>query len=365
MLARHDVGEALLGELRTQPFRCHTELWWHGLRVELVAPRPEPLDAVAALAGPSPPADDGSTVHVWCLPSLPSGASAAFDALIPDSERIAVFGGADTARRRALGDVVLVETERDGTRVIVHLGRREVVVCQPRPWVLEADTVSVVRGQVLMPWCSATATIVHAGACVLDGRGVLVFGESGDGKTTTLLHLLVHRGAEFLSNDRVVVRAGPGGAVSHGLPYPLTVGRGTAELFPELGPAPDTDVRAKIVVPLDQLSRLYGVRRSAPVGLVVRPLLDRRVGPPSVEPVSAAVVRDELTGNVAAFRQELAPGNWSGLFAGGPASEREAKVIDALSRCVPHHFFLRREHTRGQVAEALEVLARRVATSRV
>lgn len=47
---------------------------------------------------------------------------------------------------------------------------------------------------------------VHASAVALDGKGVLLFGDRGSGKTLVALNLIRQYGASFISNDLAVVR---------------------------------------------------------------------------------------------------------------------------------------------------------------
>ena len=67
---------------------------------------------------------------------------------------------------------------------------------------------------------------VHAGLIAADGHGILVAGNSGSGKTSTVLHCLVD-GFDFVSDDRVGIETRTdGGFTGHGL-------HGSAYLHPK------------------------------------------------------------------------------------------------------------------------------------
>ena len=48
-------------------------------------------------------------------------------------------------------------------------------------------------------------SVVHAGAVLLDGRGVLLMGPSGCGKSTVALNLIENYGAELIGDDRIAL----------------------------------------------------------------------------------------------------------------------------------------------------------------
>lgn len=115
---------------------------------------------------------------------------------------------------------------RDGSRIRVLADR-------PRPSrrialmrvVRELATSHVWRGESL---------IIHGAAVAVDGRGLLIAGPKGAGKTSTLLHLLLHQpGTWFVSNDRVVVDFEPS-AVLLGMPTVASIREHTLGLFPGL-----------------------------------------------------------------------------------------------------------------------------------
>lgn len=64
---------------------------------------------------------------------------------------------------------------------------------------------------------------VHASCFAVGGRGVLVCGEKGAGKTTILLTALRALGCTYVGNDRLMLEPTFGGFVAHGLPYSPSV----------------------------------------------------------------------------------------------------------------------------------------------
>ncbi|WP_240705108.1 HPr kinase/phosphorylase [Pacificoceanicola onchidii] len=59
---------------------------------------------------------------------------------------------------------------------------------------------------------SGGPTILHASAVSVDGKGLLIRGKSGSGKSSLALELMT-RGALLIADDRVIVEKGDAGAV--------------------------------------------------------------------------------------------------------------------------------------------------------
>ncbi len=79
-----------------------------------------------------------------------------------------------------------------------------------------------------------TALDLHAAALDRGGRGILVAGPKGAGKTTLATYLLAAGGCSLVANDRVFV-VGPASApVVHGAPTPVKIRAGTLREFPAL-----------------------------------------------------------------------------------------------------------------------------------
>lgn len=75
--------------------------------------------------------------------------------------------------------------------------------------------------------CSSHWAQVHASAFVFEERAALIVGSKGVGKTSLLLTALA-AGADFLSNDRVLLTSGLNTVAVRGLPHSVTVRTGTA-----------------------------------------------------------------------------------------------------------------------------------------
>lgn len=74
----------------------------------------------------------------------------------------------------------------------------------------------------------------HAAGVALGNKGLALAGFSGLGKSTLALHLM-SRGADFVSNDRVIVKGGPGKKLTmHGVAKHPRINPGTALNRPEL-----------------------------------------------------------------------------------------------------------------------------------
>jgi len=76
--------------------------------------------------------------------------------------------------------------------------------------------------------------VIHGSAFVVGGRGVVIAGPKRAGKTTLLIHVLRQAGAQYLSNDRVVVSFEETGPTMRGMPTIVTVRQRTLEMFPPL-----------------------------------------------------------------------------------------------------------------------------------
>lgn len=77
-------------------------------------------------------------------------------------------------------------------------------------------------------------TVWHAGALVLERRGVLIVGESGAGKTSVTGWGCLAPGAAFIANDRVLLDLAGEAPVAYALPLSINVGGGTVRSVPQL-----------------------------------------------------------------------------------------------------------------------------------
>ncbi|MEV7957471.1 hypothetical protein [Streptomyces sp. NPDC088141] len=94
------------------------------------------------------------------------------------------------------------------------------------------------------------AVYAHTAAFSLGGRGVVIAGHRGRGKTTTLLACLHRLGADYVTNDRLLLRAEEeGGLAGYVWPARLRAGIGTLSALPHLA---DLIPEAQRAVPAEQ-----------------------------------------------------------------------------------------------------------------
>ncbi|MGE4294033.1 MAG: HprK-related kinase B [Desulfovibrio sp.] len=86
----------------------------------------------------------------------------------------------------------------------------------------------------------------HAAGVCLNGRGLALAGFSGMGKSTLSLHLM-SRGTTFVSNDRVMVRAGEPTPVMYGVAKQPRINPGTALHNPDLACIISDEDKARFV----------------------------------------------------------------------------------------------------------------------
>ena len=126
----------------------------------------------------------------------------------------------------------------DGDSQVFYLVNRDssrIRVLADRPWASRRIAfMRVVRELATSHVWGGESLIVHGAAVAVGDRGLLIAGPKGAGKTSVLLHLLLHQpGTRFVSNDRVVVDFEPA-AVLRGMPTVATIKEHTLGLFPGL-----------------------------------------------------------------------------------------------------------------------------------
>lgn len=191
--------------------------------------------------------------------------------------------------------------------------------------------------------------ILHASAAVRDGEAVLVLGDKGRGKSTTLLRLLIGHGLGYLSGDKVLVDVHRGQLRLRGWPDYPHVGIGTLSLFPDLAkgcgvrliddggnlrPAGD-----KILIE----PAIYLRALDVPVFTetdVCHSLLfpDVRADSDAIRPAVEGKVREALLRGAIEDARIFTPGQWHGLIDTPPAlaESRLANLLaDALWYEIP------------------------------
>ncbi|MEU1824110.1 hypothetical protein ABZ502_16990 [Streptomyces abikoensis] len=154
------------------------------------------------------------------------------------------------------------------------------------------------------------AIYAHTAAFSRGGRGVVIAGHRGHGKTTTLLSCLHRLGADYVTNDRLLLRTEDEGRLAgYVWPARLRAGIGTLSALPHLADLVPAEQRAvpaeqrwssrpKVPIePWDFARLLSGDGRvlgSVSPALLVFPQLNRERTTVSVEQVERAEARAEL-----------------------------------------------------------------------
>jgi hypothetical protein len=162
---------------------------------------------------------------------------------------------------------------------------------------------------------------LHAACVADDGRGLLVAGGSGAGKTTLAI-ALVRAGLTFLTDDMVFLSIDDETISVHALPDEIDVTDNTVDMFPELRSLRGAALppgRPKHSARLEQLLRVDAALRCTPHALVVCDIGadDATV----VEPMSGAAALLALAPNV--------------LLTEASSSQAHLAALAALVRSVP------------------------------
>ncbi len=182
------------------------------------------------------------------------------------------------------------------------------------------------------------SAILHASA-VLGPRGaVLVLGDKGKGKTTTMLSLIAHHGLHYFSGDKVLVDSAGGHLRLRGWPDYPHVGFGTLRRFPDLARACGIDT-ADRSVPDSKKVLIEPARFLAATGGSQYLSVDRcdMLLFPDVEAATTGIVEvtdpDQRLGLLAAALEDAAsftPGQWHGLLPAGPMQDAR-KLLGSFS----------------------------------
>ncbi|MEU0027454.1 hypothetical protein [Streptomyces sp. NPDC006335] len=154
------------------------------------------------------------------------------------------------------------------------------------------------------------AVYAHTAAFSRGGRGVVIAGHRGRGKTTTLLACLHRLGADYVTNDRLLLRTeGEGRLAGYVWPARLRAGIGTLSALPHLADLVPEDQRtvpaeqrwsSRPKVPIEpwDFARLLSsdgrVLGSVCPSMLVFPQLSPNRTTAHVEPVGVDEARDEL-----------------------------------------------------------------------
>ncbi|GAB3066311.1 hypothetical protein [Micromonospora schwarzwaldensis] len=167
----------------------------------------------------------------------------------------------------------------------------------------------LVRQAMTAQLLTAGVVYAHAAAYIVRGRGILVAGHRGRGKTTTLLAGLHYLGGDYVTNDRLMLHAQDSGLHGYPWPMPLRAGIGTLAALPHLRHRVPADQRAlttddkwafpnKVAIEPEEFSTLLNhggkVARQMTPSLMIWPHLDPHRADVSVERVDAGEVHQTL-----------------------------------------------------------------------
>lgn len=170
--------------------------------------------------------------------------------------------------------------------------------------------LSLTRQAMTSQLLAAGMIYAHAAAFTAGGRGVLVAGHRGRGKTTTLLASLHKLGGDYVAGDRLLLHAGGRQVRGYPLPHPVRAGIGTLAALPHLAgliPAPWRGIPAadrwafpeKVVIEPPGFARILASRAKAAsqvsVDMMIWPQLDPSCRGARAERVPAAEVLATVT----------------------------------------------------------------------
>jgi hypothetical protein len=221
------------------------ELTYGSLRCRLTAPRPEPLTWLSEFLSPAFAVDspqrravaadvavtleEDAARYANLAGSLPARA-APIDCFANDTHMIALPGWRD-----AVGVTIALHAAARVAYVVDAGAHRVAVVTPPDNPQARTALMRTVRELAMIRALAEGGAFLHAAALAHAGHGLLIAGVKRAGKTTLLLHVLEATGAEYVSNDRVLLPTGDA-AAARGMPTIITV---RAESRPFLGPLYD------------------------------------------------------------------------------------------------------------------------------
>ncbi len=178
---------------------------------------------------------------------------------------------------------------------------------------------------------SLGSVILHASACLQGDAAVLVLGDKGQGKTTTLLTLLETNGLDYFSGDKVLLDEKDGEVRLRAWPDYPHIGLGTLRMFPRLASACGISFRRngealpdshKVLVEPAVFRRALGANSRTVVHrcrLLVFP--DVRQDEISFAKIETAADRIEALSSAIEDARIFTPGQWHGLIETPPARD--------------------------------------------
>jgi hypothetical protein len=111
-------------------------------------------------------------------------------------------------------------------------GKMIQLVCGDREGALRLNLMRVLRELAMGVAQLRSGRFLHASAIAVEGRALVITGPRQAGKTSLLTYLLANSPAQFLCNDRLLVKWYDGSIRLHGMPTIVSLRDGTLDLFP-------------------------------------------------------------------------------------------------------------------------------------
>ncbi|WP_404868493.1 hypothetical protein ACI1MP_10520 [Kitasatospora griseola] len=192
---------------------------------------------------------------------------------------------------------------------------------------------------------------LHASAATLDGRGILIVGNSGAGKSSLALALAAARGGAFLSNDRTMITTEPDAAPrAVAMPGPIRLNGGTLQALGFAGarqwdlirpkPATDTDWQtfhgaSKLhILPAEWNERTgTPLTPDATVDLIVFPQIVQDTAELRLQAARSGPARELLAAQCMSPGDDVYVQDWLGIRTSTPdrLAGHGARVLDTLA----------------------------------
>jgi hypothetical protein len=273
----------------------------------------------------------------------------------PDVGDVRDVGPGLTARHLTEGRREVFWIDRHRTLVLHDPARRATAVHCATDTAAAYFAARLVRQLMTAQLLAAGAVYAHTAALEHDGRGILIAGHPGAGKTTTLLAVLRRLGGAFVTSDRLLLIADRrDGLRGYAWPAHIRVGIGTLLAYPDLAGLVPTDQRAdqaaphaKAAIEPPEIPRLLHPATVAPrcrPHLMIWPQLTRAPGRPRYQRLTPTAVHAALTSTELFMRRDTgsASSHINHWLAPTPsratmAANRQT-VIDALAQTVPCYY---------------------------
>lgn len=116
--------------------------------------------------------------------------------------------------------------------IIISDDKSSVYVISDNKKNISIEIRRIVKDNILSRWAEKEGSaILHCACASKNDNGIIIMGEKGSGKTTTLLKLLLQYDAQFVTSDRGYIRINNGKLQLNGWPEPLNIGFGTLSGF--------------------------------------------------------------------------------------------------------------------------------------